>query len=290
MGLRPKTGKCAYCGKEFPFKNRKQGGGPRQKFCSAQCRAKIIRESVVVEFEKTEDNTSQRIERSRVRKYNWTVKEFENELQRQSYSCYGCLSRIDKKVARIDHDHKTNKIRGLLCDHCNRLLGMAKENPGTLRRLMAYLDHDREKINIYLAGSLKNQRVIEIGNNLRALGYDVMDEWITPGEFADENWQKYEKQRGRTYREALRGRAATNIFLFDRSYLDLSDIVIVVLPAGKSAMLELGYAKGHNKKAWILLDGNDPERYDIMPGFADKIFKTEEELKEYLLNQDNFLT
>lgn len=43
-------------------------------------------------------------------------------------------------------------------------------------------------------------------------------------------------------------------------------------------MIELGYAKGRGKKAYILLDGVEPERFDIMPGFADEIFKTEADL------------
>lgn len=136
---------------------------------------------------------------------------------------------------------------------------------------MAYLDRDISKTMIYLIGALKNPRIPEVAIELRKHNFDVMDEWYTPGPHADENWQKYEAQRGRTYAEALRGRAATNIFLFDKSYLDLSDIVILVMPAGKSAMIELGYAKGRGKRTYILLDGQDPDRYDIMPGFADKI-------------------
>ena len=109
-----------------------------------------------------------------------------------------------------------------------------------------------------------------------------MDEWITPGEHADENWQRYEKIRGRNYKEALKGIAATNIFLFDRSYIDISDVGVLVLPCGKSAFLELGYAKGCGKKTFILLDGHEPPRYDIMPNFVDKVCFDIEELKQEL--------
>lgn len=143
---------------------------------------------------------------------------------------------------------------------------------------MAYLDYRRDKINIYLTGALKNPRIPDIGNALRARGFDVMDEWFTPGEFADTNWQAYEKKRGRSYIEALKGRAATNIFLFDCSYLDHSDVVVLVMPAGKSAMLELGYAVGRGKRTYILLDGQDPERYDIMPNLVDGVCPTLDDL------------
>lgn len=223
----------------------------------------------------------------RLQRYGVNSSELQEMLVRQNFSCYGCLAPLDEKTANIDHNHKTGEVRGLLCRMCNWALGQVKDNPTTLRRLMAYLEYERSKVRVYLIGSLKNARIPDLGNVLRNMNYDVMDEWITPGPEADDNWQKYEKKRGRSYSEALRGRAATNIFLFDRSYLDLSDIVILVAPAGKSAMIELGYAKGRGKKAYIFLDGQDPERFDIMPGFADAIFTTEEELISHLRGLQN---
>ena len=220
-----------------------------------------------------------------IRPVEWTEHEYLQQLQRQNFSCYGCLQLINDTsdhTPHIDHDHRTGKVRGLLCSNCNHALGMVHDDPTILRRLMAYLDYDLTKQHIYLIGTLKNTRIPEIGNTLRAEGYDVMDEWFTPGEFADTNWQAYEKQRGRTYAEALKGRAATNIFLFDRSYLDMSDTAILVMPVGKSGMIELGYAKGRGKNTYILLDGVEPERYDIMPKFADMVCNTQEDLVKAL--------
>ena len=294
MGLRPKEGECVVCGNTFLCAQRKQGGGIRQKYCSANCRSldwargnANKRREAVIKYESVPENKERKSNRARERRlaeYGWTSEDLQKELVRQNYSCYGCLTPIDKRTARIDHDHRLDVVRGLLCDSCNWVLGHAKDNPATLRRLMAYLDHDRLKTSVYLIGALKNTRVPELGNVIRNRGYDVMDEWYTPGPEADTNWQAYETQRGRSYSEALRGRAATNIFLFDRSYIDLSDVVILVAPAGKSAMLELGYAKGRGKKTCIFLDGQDPERYDIMPRFADKVVKEEIDLLLWLKN------
>jgi protein-arginine kinase activator protein McsA len=39
----------------------------------------------------------------------------------------------------VDHCHETNRVRGLLCDCCNRALGLVRENPQTLLRMMAYI-------------------------------------------------------------------------------------------------------------------------------------------------------
>jgi hypothetical protein len=261
---------------------------PQQKWNSAHPEAMATNSKIWRQRHPEKVVVQNRKKDRRFRKYGIAASEFYAALIRQHYKCLGCLCEINEKTANIDHKHDgSNPFRGLLCRNCNWALGMVYENSSTLRRLMAYLDYDRKKTHVYLIGALKNKRVPEIGNHIRAEGFDVMDEWFTPGEFADTNWQEYEKQRGRTYSEALRGRAATNIFLFDQSYLDLSDIVILVAPAGKSAMIELGYAKGRGKKTCILLDGIDPDRYDIMPNFADEIFMTEDALIKHLKELTN---
>lgn len=40
-----------------------------------------------------------------------------------------------------DHSHTSGKFRGWLCNNCNVALGMAYDNPETLRKLADYLEH-----------------------------------------------------------------------------------------------------------------------------------------------------
>ena len=50
---------------------------------------------------------------------------------------------LDKMCIRdrcIDHCHKTGKIRGLLCDTCNRALGLFKDDIQMLKNSVAYLE------------------------------------------------------------------------------------------------------------------------------------------------------
>ena len=140
---------------------------------------------------------------------------------------------------------------------------------------------------IYLIGSLRNPKVAELGNELRSLGYEVFDDWHGNGPEADEYWQAYEKARGRNYKDALASPIPQHIFNIDKTFLDKSSSVVLVLPAGKSGHLEFGYACGQGgKKTFILLDG-EPERYDVMYNFATQICLNKQELLEGLQRAEN---
>lgn len=41
----------------------------------------------------------------------------------------------------VDHDHKTGKIRSLLCRRCNAVLGLVKENKDILTNMLSYLNY-----------------------------------------------------------------------------------------------------------------------------------------------------
>jgi len=53
--------------------------------------------------------------------------------------CWICGKvRVNRRL-HIDHDHKTGKIRGLLCMACNRGLAWFKDKPENLRNAAKYL-------------------------------------------------------------------------------------------------------------------------------------------------------
>lgn len=132
---------------------------------------------------------------------------------------------------------------------------------------------------------MRNPAVPEIAKTLRNVGYEVFDDWYSPGANTDEEWQRYERQRGRSFLEAMKGYHAKHVFEFDKAHLDRASAVILALPAGKSAHLELGYVIGQGKPGFICMPG-EPERYDIMYGFATGIYTNMEDLVRGLEEHD----
>jgi len=77
------------------------------------------------------------------RKYGISDEDFQEILESQQGKCAICGTTIfngkDTKP-NIDHDHKTGKIRGLLCFSCNIALGCFGEDKEVLRSALEYLE------------------------------------------------------------------------------------------------------------------------------------------------------
>jgi hypothetical protein len=145
-------------------------------------------------------------------------------------------------------------------------------------------------MKVFISGSLRNAAVPHLGNVLRSRGCEVFDDWFGCGPEADDKWKEYEEVRGRKYVDALYGHAARNVFALDFNLINAADVIILVLPAGRSGHLELGYALGQGKKGYILLPADHHEqRWDVMYLFADGVFEKEEELVEAVLNGTSWI-
>lgn len=94
-------------------------------------------------------------EESILRQKKITVEEYKNLIEKQNNLCAICnksetkISRKDKTVSplSIDHCHKTGKIRGLLCNKCNRGLGYFEDNEVNLIKASDYVSKFREEFN-----------------------------------------------------------------------------------------------------------------------------------------------
>lgn len=123
-------------------------------------------------------------------------------------------------------------------------------------------------MKIYIIGSLRNENIPDCAEILEDQGHEVFADWFSPGPEADQYWHHYEQLRGRGYLTAINGPHAEHVFNFDKKWLDWADAAVLVLPAGKSAHLELGYIIGKGKKGYVLFNEGEPERWDLMYRFA----------------------
>ncbi len=83
-------------------------------------------------------------------KYGLTVEEYEAMAERQFHRCAICGDYETRSNQggilnlNVDHDHITGKIRGLLCNRCNRTLGMVKDDLYVLTEMKSYLGDKNE--------------------------------------------------------------------------------------------------------------------------------------------------
>lgn len=76
------------------------------------------------------------------RVYGISLNEYNDMLKQQNFSCLGCKTKQEQLKRRlvVDHDHKTGKVRGLLCIPCNLTLGYVSDKPEILKNLITYLN------------------------------------------------------------------------------------------------------------------------------------------------------
>lgn len=130
---------CEQCNKSFIKTHN------HQKYCSVECfeiaRDKYLKEKYV-------DNVKNIKGFKRIKslyRYGITLKDYDELLQKQNGKCAICQQIEIKKNQHglvslaVDHDHKTGKVRGLLCSKCNCLLGYAKDSIINLKKAIDYL-------------------------------------------------------------------------------------------------------------------------------------------------------
>lgn len=93
----------------------------------------------------------------------------------------------------------------------------------------------------------------------------------------DPNWQHWSADG---YRKALDHPIAKAGFASDFNAMKWADVFVLVLPCGRSAHLELGWAAGQGKQTMILTrDGEEPE---LMAKMCDHICTSLDEVREIL--------
>lgn len=119
-------------------------------------------------------------------------------------------------------------------------------------------------MNIYVASSWRNLIQQAIVHALRRCGHEVYDfrhpkkgdDGFSWSEI-DPNWRSWTVE---AYREALKHPIAERGYANDIAALRACDACVLVLPSGRSASWEFGYAMGQSKKGYVFaIDPFEPE-------------------------------
>jgi hypothetical protein len=117
-------------------------------------------------------------------------------------------------------------------------------------------------MNIYVASSWRNERQPAVVEALRSAGHEVYDFRNPPSSTGfnwseiDHEWQAWTPEQ---FREALEHPVAVDGFCSDMDALVACDACVLVLPCGRSAHLEAGWALGAGKHVIVLLSQCEPE-------------------------------
>jgi len=126
---------CPKCGLEKPlsefgkYKASKDGLNRVCKKCSTK---------QSIESYKRNPNTKRKY--NLMKEYGITLESFESMKLDQNNKCAICQNTFKNSVDTcVDHCHSTKKVRGLLCNHCNRAIGLFKESLDSIKSALAYL-------------------------------------------------------------------------------------------------------------------------------------------------------
>lgn len=93
-------------------------------------------------YAKNPEKKAQTNRKSQLTKYGITPEYFDALFQEQEGKCAGCIvhqSELNQRIS-VDHCHATGLVRGLLCQKCNTILGLANDNVTVLENLINFLN------------------------------------------------------------------------------------------------------------------------------------------------------
>lgn len=145
---------CPNCKKDLPLSefnkaNRRDGYQTYCRICHNKMQrdkynsdpmAKVKRQLRAGRRKEKNPEAQRRAELKRL--YGITLEDYVEMFVKQKEVCAICSQKCPtKKSLSVDHDHNTGKVRGLLCNRCNRALGMFQDNPELLIKAASYLSN-----------------------------------------------------------------------------------------------------------------------------------------------------
>lgn len=97
--------------------------------------------------EKVRESSRKSERKRRLIRYGLTEDSYNTLFLEQDCKCAICRADTPGNIKgwHIDHCHTSKKVRGVLCHHCNLMLGNAKDNMDTLYMGILYLERDQNE-------------------------------------------------------------------------------------------------------------------------------------------------
>ena len=118
-------------------------------------------------------------------------------------------------------------------------------------------------MKIYVASSWRNERQPEIIKTLKQSGYNVYDFRNPTDENHGFHWSEidldWQNWTPAEYIKCLAHPLAERGYSFDTTAMNECDIFLGVMPFGRSASMEMGWAVGEGKTTILLLSDAEPE-------------------------------
>jgi len=117
-------------------------GSAREKFANSehgQASLALSQEKKEQKIRANPELSARRLAKHRQWKYGISPEAQAAMLLAQGNCCAGCKVSFDECSSHLDHNHRTNKVRGFLCQPCNQAAGLLRDDPDRAMMLAAYL-------------------------------------------------------------------------------------------------------------------------------------------------------
>jgi len=131
--------------KEYYLKNKKKKVKQMKEYYLKN-KEKLDKKHIEYYYENRSMISKQMKEWKLEKNYGLTVKKYNKMLKKQKGFCPICLKKINgnnkngRRKANVDHNHKTGKVRELICINCNLVIGLLKENIKVSKNITKYLE------------------------------------------------------------------------------------------------------------------------------------------------------
>jgi len=126
-----------------------------------------------------EDNPEQERNNILKRKYNLTLEEMREMVRQQGNRCAICEDVFTEDIPPcVDHCHKTEDVRGILCHHCNTGLGLFRDSKKLLKEAIKYLAQHAQK---------RTATLVSAGHNIQGELYPELGSFSATGTWEDDD-------------------------------------------------------------------------------------------------------